>query len=187
MCAGSAREFYSLAIAEKSVVLYGGEGSTTVFRSSNSGGFCCTDCVEEGSANTPVAAVEAVAPIVLSSRVLCCENNGNACCSCECKPSCACEVTETIPAPIGELFDGCLALSGEDGGNRLVVSLGIFSVVRLERAAQLLVNAQAFSVPDKECVSASSDENPCCLFRSMAFPTNAFGGTGCCTDGRKSH
>ena len=78
-------------------------------------------------------------------------------------------------------------LSGEDGTNRFLVSIGIFSVVRLERPAQYLISATEHSVPDKECRPAASEENPCCLFRTMAFPVGAFGqscGTG---EGKHSH
>ena len=179
VCAGTTRDFYSLAIVQKSVVLYGGEGSTTVFRSSQAGGFCCIDCTLEGSVSTPTAVVEAAAPVILASRVVCCDasaNGSSGCgCSCDCHNSCACDVAESIPAAIADQFGECLALSGEDGGNRLYVSIGIFSVVRLERPAQYLISATEHSVPDKECHPAVTEENPCCLFRTMAFPTAAFG------------
>ena len=181
VCAGTTRDFYSLAVVEKSVVLYGGEGSTTVFRSSHTGGFCCTGCVGEGSANAPIASVETATPVILAGRVVCCEANGGASCgcgcgcSCECHNACSCEVSGSIPAAITEQFGECLALSGEDGGNRFFVSIGIFSVVRLERPAQYLISAAEYSVPDKECHPAVSEENPCCLFRTMAFPIGAFG------------
>jgi hypothetical protein len=59
------------------------------------------------------------------------------------------------------------------GERTLVVSLGIFSLVRLVRPAQYLVNATEFVIPDKECISATPD-NPCDLFRSMAFPISEF-------------
>ena len=49
----------------------------------------------------------------------------------------------------------------------------------MERPTQLLVNATDYSVPDKECVPRQSDENPCCLFRTIAFPVAEFKGTVC--------
>ena len=55
----------------------------------------------------------------------------------------------------------------------LLVSLGFFSVVRIERPAQYLVNAVEYSVPEKECV-APAMEDPCSLFRQMAFPIAEF-------------
>jgi len=170
----SSREFASLAILDKSVVLYGGEGSTTVFRSCGTGDFCSTCVVGEGCENSPTAAVETVAPIVLATRVACCDNTNCCSCSCEChNTSCACESAESIPCSIAEQFDGALQTQ-DGGGNRLLVSIGLFSVVRLERPAQFLISAGEYSVPDKECCPAASEENPCCLFRNMAFPTSAF-------------
>ena len=61
-CLGSCRaqEFDGLSVLEKKVVLYGGEGSVSIFRSNPSGGFC--DCPNEStmSTNTPTAVVDAV-------------------------------------------------------------------------------------------------------------------------------
>jgi len=49
----------------------------------------------------------------------------------------------------------------------------LFSVVRIVRPAQYLINAVEYNVPDKECVT-SCENDPCSLFRSMAFPTSEF-------------
>ena len=180
VCAGTSRDFNALAVAEKSVVLYGGEASTTVFRSAVSEGFCGTVFASEGVACAPTAVVEAVAPIVLASRVVCPDSCNTSCgcgCSCDCKNSYSgCELGETLPAEICAYFpEGLIRTPGEEA-NRYLVSIGIFSVIRLERPAQLLVSAAEYAVPDKECGPACEEEAPCCLFRSMAFPTNAFGG-----------
>ena len=59
-------------------------------------------------------------------------------------------------------------------GTRLLVSFGVFSVIRIMRPAQILVQATDYSVPDKECVPATSDENPCALFNTIAFPVSEF-------------
>ncbi len=192
VCAGATSEFYSLLVLQKSAVLYGGEGGTTVFRSAGTDGFCCTECTTEGVTGTPIAVVETAAPIVLSTRVLCCDANGGgtaggcSCCNeCQCG---TCDVSESIPEVIANLFDGELTLSGEDGGNRFLISVGIFSVIRLERPAQYLISgATEYSVPDKECRPAESKENPCCLFRTMAFPIGAFGQSCTTGEGKRSH
>ena len=55
----------------------------------------------------------------------------------------------------------------------LTVSLGFFSVVRIERPAQYLVNAVEYTVPEKEC-AAPIVEDACSLFRQMAFPVSEF-------------
>lgn len=185
VCAGSSRDFYALAVAEKSVVLYGGESSTAVYRSSALSGFCTTACTADSAGCVPTAVVETVAPIILSGRVVCCDNSAGCAscsctCSCECRNTscgrgCGCEVSETIPAEICALFTEGLIQMPTEHSNRYLVSIGIFSVIRLERPAQYLISATEYAVPDKECHSVDSDDAPCCLFRSMAFPTNAFG------------
>ena len=61
----------------------------------------------------------------------------------------------------------------DSDGRYLTVSLGIFSVVRIVRPAQYLIHATEYCVPDKECIS-TEDDNPCAVFRNMAFPTSEF-------------
>ena len=61
----------------------------------------------------------------------------------------------------------------DDNGRNLYVSLGFFSVVRIERPGQYIVSATEFSVPDKECVMTQPDD-PCQMFAKMAFPVNEF-------------
>ena len=61
-----------------------------------------------------------------------------------------------------------------DGGEKhLTVSVGIFSVIRIVRPAQYLINASEYAVPDKECVANESDD-PCCVFNTMPFPIGEF-------------
>jgi hypothetical protein len=70
----------------------------------------------------------------------------------------------------------------EDEGRRyLAVSLGIFSIIRIVRPAQYVISATEYIIPDKECISPSEDD-PCSVFRSMAFPAAEFTcGLGNCT------
>ena len=53
------------------------------------------------------------------------------------------------------------------------MTLGFFSVIRIERPGQYLINATEYSVPEKECVSGD-EEDPCAVFEKMAFPVNEF-------------
>ena len=59
------------------------------------------------------------------------------------------------------------------GGHILLVSFGIFSIIRLIRPAQYLIHASEYVIPDKECVAAAEDD-PCAIFRSLSFPTREF-------------
>lgn len=163
---GRSQTFCGIAVPEKDVILYGGEGSVTTF-SSGSGTYC-SPCFGKSGSNEPVAIVETVEPIVLGSTVD------------DCPRSCGRDSdTFNLPDEIKELLGGEVVFSGERTPT-LNVSLGLFSVIRIERPVQLLVQASDYSVPDKECVSATNDENPCALFRNMAFPVAQFQASVCC-------
>ena len=83
-----------------------------------------------------------------------------------------------IPEGILGLFDEQLVLSGED--YRLYVTLGQFSIIRLERDAQLVVPVLAYSIPTKECCDAPGcAEDPCDMFSRIPFPEEQFVPNGC--------
>ena len=111
--------------------------------------------------NLPTAVVEAVDPIVLDTRV----DDG-------CKPRCCeCGLTE-IPAFIARSFGEELVF--DDGGRRrFYVTLGQFTLVRLERDTQLLIPVYDYCIPQAEC-SCGDQEDPCGLFRNVAFPIGEF-------------
>ena len=56
------QSFKGLAILEKDVVLYGGEGNITSYSSSPENGYCMIGDTDTVSNNAPTAVVEAVAP-----------------------------------------------------------------------------------------------------------------------------
>ena len=166
MGGGRAQEFNGMTVLEKRSVLYGGEGDVKVYSSSDDSSACNFNPQDAGN-KSPVGVVETVDPVALSVKV-CDKGSMNGCCFCTCDQIPR-ELTENT---IGELID-------PDEGNRLFVSLGVFSVLRLQRPAQLLVNASDYSVPDKESVPVE-ESDPCKLFRSMSFPASEFSGTNCC-------
>jgi hypothetical protein len=166
-CAGGTRgrTFEGLAILQKTVILYGGEGSASIFRSNGEDAFCAIPaCDSVVDTTLPQAIVETVPPIALSSKVVDC--------NCECG-YCCCNCNE-IPTGISCYFDEEL-IDPTNEGNNLYISLGLFSVIRIVRPAQILVNGTDYTVPDKECVEAEQDD-PCRLFRSLAFPVSQFTG-----------
>ena len=158
---GKTQGFGGVAVCDKQVILYGSEGNVNIFRSDPyQNSFCALPSGDRCSTNLPVAVCEVTDPICLNTRVVCPEK----CCRC-------CDVGD-IPAQVasyagGDLCDSC------DDRRRMVVSLGFFSVIRIVRPGQYLINATEYSVPDKECVSGG-DSDPCTLFRQMEFPTNEF-------------
>ncbi len=114
-----------------------------------------------------VSVVEVLDPMVLSSKVL-------EVCDCSCKDSAVVQ----LPKPIVDMFDDELVLSGEN--RRLFVTLGQFSIIRLERDAQLVVPVLDYSIPTKECCdSPGCAEDPCEMFSRIPFPTAQFTPTGC--------
>lgn len=160
---GNIQEVCGVCAVEKRVVLFGSEGNVNVFKSSGGcSGFCAAPGSGRCSASTnlPIAVLEMVDPLVLSSKIV--EPRRNCLCCC---------TVDEIPEQVCALI-GC-RLVDPDNGNKLLVSLGFFSVVRLERPAQYLVGGVEYSVPEKEC-AAVQDDDPCGVFRRMKFPVSEF-------------
>ena len=83
-----------------------------------------------------------------------------------------------IPACIGAMFDEPLVTG--DAGRTLLVTLGQFSIIRLERDTQLLVPVLDYSLPTKTCCDAPGcGEDPCEMFSRIPFPEGQFAPRGC--------
>ena len=108
--------------------------------------------------------VEVLDPMVLGSRV--CPVHG-------CEP---CSLT--IPTDVQAVFGDDLVLGGDK--QRLFVTLGQFSIIRLERDAQLVVPVLDYAIPCKECCdNPGSSEDPCEMFSRIPFPAQEFSPAGC--------
>ena len=60
------------------------------------------------------------------------------------------------------------------------MTLGQFSIIRLERDAQLIVPILDYSIPTKDCCDAlCTAEDPCEMFSRIPFPTLQFAPRGC--------
>lgn len=160
---GRSQEFDGVAVLEKKVILFGGDCNSNIFRSSGDfSNFCGypEPCMQQR--NSPTAVVEVAEPVVLDVNIF--ERKQDCCCCC-----CINDIPETV---INSLNGN---LPYDDGENRyLAVSIGIFSIIRIVRSGQYLVTASEYVIPDKECITPSTND-PCSVFRSMAFPTNEFG------------
>ena len=162
LCGGKSQEFEGVAVLEKRVILYGGESNVSVFKSNpDSSDYCAIPEPCCSTKNIPVAIVEVVDPIILASKVKEAGDNCSCCCCCCC---------DDLPNHVSANVNGNLC---DSDGRYLSVSLGIFSVVRIVRPAQYLIHATEYCVPDKECISPEEDD-PCAIFRNMAFPTAEF-------------
>lgn len=158
---GRSREFEGIAVCEKRVILYGGEGEISIFRSDpNDNSFCCApDFGKVIETNAPTAVCEVVDPIAL------------ACCVAEERRPCCCRIGD-IPENVLRAVNGDL-VDDEDDNVRLYVTLGFFSVIRIERPTQILVSAAEYAVPEKQCADGN-DEDPCSMFGRMRFPVQKF-------------
>ena len=78
-----------------------------------------------------------------------------------------------IPDCVRRVFDDRF-ICGRDQQRRIYVSLGIFTIIKLERNVQLLIPAYDFCIPEKECVGASTPDDPCDLFEKISFPIDEF-------------
>jgi hypothetical protein len=159
---GRSQEFDGIAVLDKKVILYGGESTVHTFKSDcGVSDFCTPPDLRDRCSDAPTAIVQLVEPIVLSCTVV----EEISCCNCCC---CCCDIPDTVSSYMsGAISDG-------NGRRYLAVSLGIFSVIRIERPSQLLLTATDYSVPDKECTPRGNDDNPCRLFRTIAFPIGQF-------------
>ena len=161
---GRPATLYGLAVFSKRAVLCGEESHAHIYRSDTRLGEL--DGTTRIFANLPTAVVEVLDPMVLSSKT-------KEVCECPCQDS------VQIPAGISCLFDEELVLSGDR--RRLFVTLGQFSIIRLERDAQLVVPVVEYSIPTKECCETPGccAEDPCEMFSRIPFPAAQFAPRNC--------
>ena len=154
-------EVNGLAVFDKRAILFGGEGGAKLF-SSEDGGYSCT-C----SSTLPIAELEAVDPMILNLKLV----NVH-----DCRP-CDCGIAE-IPLPISDAFGEDLMQGGDT--RRLLVTLGQFSIIRLERDTHLLMPVYDYCLPEKECTGGGCcdggciPEDPCEVFSKIKFPVHEF-------------
>lgn len=156
---------YGLAVFGKRAVLCGEDSRAHIFRSD--AGVSQTDGCTVSTANRPSAVVEVLDPMVLGSKI-------KEVCECSCEA-----LAVQIPENIRTAFDEELVLTG--GQRRLFVTLGQFSIVRLERDAQLVIPVLDYSIPVKECCESGTccTEDPCEMFSRIPFPARQFSPDDC--------
>lgn len=142
-----------LSVYCKRVILYGSEGNVKVF-SSDSGceeGPVCMGCPQ----NLPKATVQIARPMALSACL-------KDVCG-PCAPSCK------IPPTVLNYIGGDIV---HPSTTSVCATIGIFTIVQIQRNVQLLIPSYDYCVPKKECVTTSG--NPCDVFNKIDFPTNEF-------------
>lgn len=142
----------------KKCILYGSEGNIKVFSSEFS-----QDCDNTGELpdNTnPKAKVQCVDPICLDASI---------CRICDCCNTLG-ESEISVPSCVCRYFDGNFNCQHPE--KAVKVTLGIFTIIQLERDVQMLIPAYDFCVPTKEC--CCDTEDPCDAFRRIKFPIDEF-------------
>ena len=149
---------HGLTVVTKKSILYGGTGSVKVFSSEYSPS---VDVQNPSYSTNPRAKIQVATPIPLDARL--------------CLPSdCVCEPplnVGTLPESVRRRFSGELVVA-EDAAPAVRVTVGLFSITRLERDVQLLIPSYDFCMPTKECDTDAED--PCDAFRRISFPVNEF-------------
>ena len=145
-----------LCVFNKKAVLYGSEGNVKIFSSERSG--ADFDVTSSLLRNLPRATVQVAAPVALSAKL---------CDPCECSRQPQCRVPEQICRRFGGEF-----VHSNSVNRTVAVTLGLFSIVQIERNVQMRIPAYDFCIPNKECVA--SNDTPCDLFSRIEFPTEEF-------------
>jgi hypothetical protein len=155
---GRPTELEGLATFDKRAILYGSDGRSKTF-SSQMVAETGEDIQLRPYTNLPIATIEVIDPIVLSTKIVdpCDHFCGSDCCS---------EVPDAICSCFRTPF--CI-----DCSRKLFVTLGQFSIMRLERDAQLLIQGADYCVPEKEC-PGTVDGDVCDMSARFHFPVNEF-------------
>lgn len=146
-----------LSVFSKKCILYGAEGSVKVFSSEYGAD---NDNVIPPVSTNPRAKVQVATPLCLDARL---------CRPCECCNNIQ-DASSGIPRNVARCFPGSF---GPQNAQRAVrVTIGLFSIVQLERDVQMLIPAYDFCMPTKEC--SCDTEDPCDSFRKIRFPVSEF-------------
>lgn len=161
---GRPTEVEGLSVFNKRVILFGSEGNAKIFSSKYKQNDFDTQLWKKN--NMPYAVVEVVEPITLGAKIADVKTDKSCCCCCDDEFD-----TTAVPTAVCKVFEEPFVTSGDS--KRVLVSLGVFSIVKLERRVQLLIPSYDYCVPQKECVGAT-DDNPCDLFARIDFPMEEF-------------
>lgn len=141
----------------KKCILYGSDGNVKIYSSKP------TDDTENGCTcrgALPTAKVQCVDPVVLDTNLVK---------TCDCKCCCKCDCQ--VPSYVSKQFDG--ELCGNPNTEKTVlVTLGLFCIVQLERKVQMKIPSYDFCIPSKECNCNTDD--PCDSFSKIRFPLEEF-------------
>jgi len=166
-----------LVVFDKKVILFGSEGNVKIFKSyfeKNCGDMAIKSRLQQD--NLPIAKVEVAEPICLNAQIEdLIDKLFEDCC---CIDSLNRDIADLLDDNDDDEFpdiaeDDDTRSQGRIPRRRVVVTIGLFSIIKLVRLVQLLIPAFDFCVPNKQCIAAT-DENPCELFETIEFPVDEF-------------
>lgn len=150
-----------MAVFSKKVILFGSDGSVKVFTSEYG-----NEPSETQTLSLPRVTVQVAKPVALSAKL----SSSKGCC---------------VPCSVPKCVRNCVGGEPVANGNKCVtVTLGLFSIVQIERNVQMLVQSYDFCIPKKECTN--STDNPCEVFSRLDFPTDQFFPPNICDRGKSS-
>ncbi|MEG0546253.1 MAG: hypothetical protein RR552_03600 [Oscillospiraceae bacterium] len=145
----------------KKCILYGSEGNVKVYSSEYKADGDDQHLIPTNT--NPKAKIQVADPICLDAKICrpcdCCDNLYS---SCVAVPKC-------IRCAFDDEFDEDLCKHCD---RAVAVTIGIFTIVQLERDVQMLIPAYDFCIPTKECACDADD--PCEAFRKIRFPVDEF-------------
>jgi hypothetical protein len=167
-----------LVLFDKKVVLFGSEGNVKIFKATyvRNGIDKPVDSALQQD-NMPISKIEVAEPICLEAKIEdLLDKCYDECCFVNKVPR---SVEESMDEEKEEDYRSIDAAGAEEVENakiprrRVVVTLGLFSIIKLVRYVQLLVPVFNFCVSNKKCTS-SVDDNACDLFDNIEFPDDEF-------------
>lgn len=142
-----------VAAFSKKVILYGSEGNVKVYSSTDP-----RNCPEHDNTDMPKASVHVVDPMCLDAKLV------------ESNPHRMFDNGVTLPNSICGRFEGDFSCCKPK--KIVLITIGLFTIVQLERCVQMMIPAYDYAVPDKE--STNTTDDPCEVFKKIKFPINQF-------------
>ena len=154
LCMGKSEFVKGLAVFDKKIILFGSENNVSVCPP-------VKDLKCKTEPTLPTVTVEVADPVCLDVKVKeRCHPFGNCCIS-----------ADAIPDDIREYFDG--NFTDDIGSKKVFVTIGMFTIIRMERLVQLVLPACNFCLPEKESTPHGCTD-PCSVFGKMPFPFGEF-------------
>lgn len=155
------QEFCGIAVYDKQVIMFGSEGNVSIFTSDFCNALPGNPPPVVYSNNLPKVVLEVATPICLAVKLT--------------DRTCRCGVCCCSPEQIPENVCNCCGITPceEHGMKCLYVTLGVFSLIRMQRPVSLVINAVDYCIPDKNS-NVLSETDPCSVFNNMSFPTCEF-------------